>query len=241
MIEDNQVLINATNITSEQLESFYKEVQKIPSERSPIKGFAARLAFEFMEDTGLRVNELIHVRKMDINFQTMVLTVIMPKISKRCSCSRWKNKNEYSKAKILDYANPVCSDCHGSGRYKRPQKTTITPRIKDKLYLYCESFRPIDLLFPISRVSLWKWAKKAGNIAGLNVFVSKDEKEINNMFNHFFRALCTIRMKKDAKDEEYRDELIMTKRRDTFDKVMDRYTKIDINYLLQWEAKTYLI
>ena len=239
MMQDDRVPINAINISKEQLEAFYQEVANIPSYKSRISGFGAALVFQFMEDTGLRVSEAIHVRKKDIDFETRLLIVTRPKVSKRCKCATWKNKNDYSNSKTLEYADPACPDCHGKGRYKKPQKTTITPRIKDKLELYCQAFQDDDIIFPISRVSLWEWAKKAGERVGLRIFVSKDEVDITNMFNHFFRALCTIRMKRDAATEEFKEELIMAKRRDTYESHVDRYTKVDINYLLDWEKKVY--
>ena len=239
MMQDERVPINAINISKEQLESFYQEVANRPSYKSRISGYGTALAFQFMEDTGLRVSETIHVRKKDIDFDTRLLIVTRPKVSKHCKCSTWKNKNEYSSSKTLEYADPACSDCHGKGRWKKPQKTTITPRIKNKLMVYCEDFKEDDIIFPISRVSLWKWARDAGDRIGLKVFVSKDEVDIHNMFNHLFRSLCTIRMKRDAATEEFKEELIMAKRRDSYETHVDRYTKIDINYLLDWEKKTY--
>ena len=237
-VEDD-LPINAVTISPEQLESFYQEIEKIPSSRVPIDGKAARLAYEFMEDTGLRVTELIHVKVKDINLTNRILTVTMPKVSRRCKCSRWKNKNEYSQAKVLEYADPLCSVCHGRGRWKKPQRTTISPRIWNKVTDYISKLGQEDRLFPVSRNALWEWAEKAGRKAGLNISIIKKDKTITNMFNHFFRALCTIRMKRDAKNDDFKDELIMCKRRDTYDTHVDRYTEIDINYLLAWEEKTY--
>lgn len=236
---DSEVPINPVNISTEDLNSYYQQVEQLPSPKSPIDGKIARLAYEFMEDTALRVNELIHVRKRDIDRRTRILLVTMPKVSQKCKCARWKNKNDYSRVKVLASADPLCPDCHGEGRYKKPQRTTITPRIWNRVIDYISNLNDDDILFPISRKTLWKWAKTAGQNAGLNVFIVKKDKTINNMFNHFFRALCTVRMKRDATNEQFRDELIMAKRRDTYESHVERYTEIGISELLAWEDKTY--
>lgn len=236
-IEKN-IAVNPVNISPEQLEAFYQEVEKIPTARAPINGKVARLAYEFMEDTGLRVTELTYVKVQDID-STGILTVTRPKVSQRCKCSRWKNKNEYSNAKVLDYADPLCPDCHGRGRWKKPQITTITPRLWQKVMDHTKDRGQEERLFPISRKTLFEWARSAGIKAGLKVKIIKKDKTMNNMFNHFFRALCTTRMKRDAKNEEFRNELIMCKRRDTYETHVDRYTEIGISELQAWEAKVY--
>lgn len=236
---ENEPSINAVSILPGQLEIFYQEVENRPSAKAPIDGKAARLAYEFMEDTGLRVTELIHVRVKDISIKTRILTVIMPKVSTKCKCSKWKNKNEYGNAKVLAYADPLCPECHGKGRWKKPQRTTITPRIWKRVTDYISGKGQDERLFPVSRNTMYEWARDSGNKAGLNVSVVKKNKQIDNMYNHFFRALCTIRMKRDAKGNEFMNELIMCKRRDTYDTHVDRYTEIDINYLLSWEEKIY--
>lgn len=234
-----EALKEANNLTKEEYDSFLSIMEQIPSPRAPINGKIARLCYEFMEDTGLRVNETIHVKKKDVDFSTRLLTVTMPKVEKRCKCSQWKNKNEYSNVKILEYADPACKHCHGKGKWKKPQTTTITPRIMAKLYEYCTILKDEDYLFPISRQSLWVWAKEAGNRANIRIFQKKEERIIKGLFVHFFRALCSKRMKADASNDQYRDELVHCKLRWSYDNMADRYTKIDINYLLNWEERTY--
>jgi integrase len=229
----------ANTLTQKQYQDFLTEIEKIPSKRSPISGQTARLCIEFMEDTGCRVSETIHVKKKDCDFKTRILLVTYPKVEQKCKCSRWKNKNQYSNAKVLEHADPKCERCLGKGKWKKPQRTTFTPRIYVKLQEYCNTLQDNDLLFPVSRQSLYNWTVEAGERAQIHIFQQKAERKIEGMFIHFFRELCSKRIKMDSRDDPYRDELVQCKRRDSYDIMADRYTKIDINYLLQWEAKTY--
>lgn len=231
----------ANTLTPEEYQRFLTEIEKIPTRRSPISGKTTRLCIEFMEDTGLRVTETTHVKKKDCDFDTRILLVTHPKVETKCKCSRWKNKNDYSNAKVLEYADPKCTTCHGKGKWKKPQRTTFTPRIYKVLREYCNVLDDDQLLFPVSRQSLWNWTKEAGYRANIKIFQQKKDRHIKGMFVHFFRELCSKRVKTDSKDEPYRDELVQCKRRDSYDIMADRYTKIDINYLLNWEAKTYKV
>lgn len=239
MTYEEQALRQANELTKEELDSFLVEVEKIPSLRSPITGQVARLCFEFMEDTGLRVTETIHVKKKDVDFTTRILTVSYPKTEMQCKCSIWRNRDNYSRVRILESADNNCKYCHGKGKWKKPQSTTFTPRIVKKLWDYCNTLKNDDLLFEVSRQSLWIWAKEAGKRANIRIFQRKQERLIKGLFVHFFRALCSKRVKADAKDDKYRDELVQCKLRHSYDIMADRYTQIDINYLLSWEEKTY--
>lgn len=240
VLESEKIVYHEANtLTQEEYQRFLSEIEKIPTRRSRISGKTTRLCIEFMEDTGLRVSEAIHVKKKDCDFDTKILTVTNPKVKTKCKCSRWKNKNDYSISKVLEYADPKCSKCLGKGKWKKPQQTTFTIRISDRLQEYCDTLEYEQLLFPVSRQSLYTWTKEAGKRARIYIFQQKDERKIMGLFVHLFRELCSKRVKMDAKDEPYRDELVQRKRRDSFDIMADRYTKIDINYLLNWEKKTY--
>lgn len=236
---EQQALVEANNLTEQQLYDFFNEIEKVPSIRSPIEGKIARLCFQFMEDTGCRVTETIHVRKKDINFKTRILTVVFPKSESICKCSKWRYKDLYSRVRILEHANKTCKRCNGKGRWKQPQRTTITPRHIDEIKLYCDTLKDDELLFPVSRKTLWVWGKKAGTNAGINIFQQNKEKLVEGIFLHLFRALCSKRMIENAMNDPYKDQLIACKLRHTFAQVTDRYTKIDINYLWNWEEKTY--
>ncbi len=233
-------MIEANNLTALDLQKFYAELEKIPSPRAPLNGQEAILLFEFMEDTGCRITETIHIKKQDINFRTRILTVTNPKVESTCElCSKWKYRDLETRVRVLVSSDPNCKRCHGKGKWKEPQKTTITPRLIDKVRQYCEPMRDDELLFPVHRTTLWKWGKKAGLVAGLKLFQVKKQQEIEGVFLHLFRALCSKRMVRDAKDDPFRDQLVAQKLRHSFATVTDRYTKIDINYLWSWEEKTY--
>lgn len=239
MAYESKALVEANNLTNEQLDIFYNEIRKIPSLRSPLTGDEGVLAFKFMEDTGSRVNEMVHIRKKDINLKTRILTITEPKVSTLCDCASWRYKDLYSRIRIIDHADSNCNKCKGFGRWKAPQKTTITPRLIGVIRDYSENMKDEDLLFPVHRSTLWKWGKKAGEAAQINIFQVKKTREIDGIFLHLFRALCSKRMLRDAKNDDYKDQLVACKLRHSFGTVTDRYTKIDINYLWNWEEKTY--
>lgn len=234
-----QALIEANELTEAQFTAFLNEVFLQPSARAPIDGSGARLLFEFMEDTGLRVTEALHVKKQDVDLRTRILTVTHPKSEKQCPCSRWKYKDLYSRSRILDYADANCTKCHGKGKYKKPQRTTITPRIWSKMAAYIAGLKPDELLWPISRQSVWKWGKRAGKKAGINIFQQKDNIMIEGIFPHLFRALCSKRTTALAKDDKYKDALVACKMRHSYQVVTDRYTKVTINSLISWESRVY--
>ena len=239
MSEDTEALKEANNLTEEEIQRFLEEIEKIPSFKSNLKGKDVRLCFQFMEDTGCRVNETINIKKQDIDFGTRILTVMFPKSEKTCDCSTWRYNDSYSRKKTLEHADPNCKTCHGKGKWKKPQRTTITPRLIDKVKAYCDGLKDDEVLFPVSRQSLWKWSKKAGEKAKIRIFQQKDTIKIEGIFLHLFRALCSKRTLKDAQNDPFRDQLVACKLRHSFASVTDRYTKIDINYLWNWEKKTY--
>ena len=231
--------VEAVQLTEKQFQDMLIELKSIPTYRSPIPGEIAVLCFRFMEDTGCRVTETIHVKKRDINFKTKILVVTHPKSEKKCKCSVWRYKDVYTRTMILISSDRDCSKCHGKGKWKKPQRTTFTSRIINDLSAYCDTLDDEDYLFPISRQSLWVWGKKAGVNAKIDIFQQKEERFIEGVFLHLFRSMCALRMLKDAKLDNYKHELVSCKLRHSERIVTDRYTKIDINYLLGWESKIY--
>lgn len=244
MIEDDNglekmAMIEANQIPLERYNLFLDKIELIPSYQSPISGKVARLAFEFMEDTGLRITESLHVEKKDIDFDTRILTVTYPKSERQCKCSTWKYKDLITRQRVLDKVDKNCPICDGKGRWKKPQRTTITPRIVSKLEKYCDELKSNELLFTASRVSFWKWSKKAGIKAGIHIFQQKEERLIKGMYLHLFRAFCSKRTLKDSKQDDFREQLTALKLRHSFRTVTDRYTQVDINYLINWENQVY--
>ena len=236
---EQQAMVEANELTDEQYAEFLKIIVRLPALRSPINGDAVRLLFEFMEDTGARVTEALNTRKRDIDFRTRIYTVMHPKSEKQCPCSKWRYKDVYSRSRILEYADPQCQRCRGKGKWKKPQRTTITPRIWANLKAYTDTLKDEELLWPVSRMSVWRWGKKAGKLAGINIFQQKDNIMIEGIFPHLFRALCSKRMTAIAKDDKYKDALVACKMRHSYEVVTDRYTKVTINYLISFENKVY--
>lgn len=237
---EQQTIYEANQLTDEQLERFFDEVRKQPAKRAPVSGQVVELAFRFMEDTGLRITEMLHVKKKDIDFESRILTVTHPKSEQKCKCSTWEYANQIDvRKKKLKYADPNCPKCKGKGKWKKPQRTTITPRLVPDLQLYCEQLLDDDLLFPGSRQSYWNWGKAAGKLAGLNIFQQKDERVFKGVFNHLFRQLCSKRTTRDAKDDPFQEQLVDTKMRHHMD-LRSIYNRPDINYLLAWEQRKYV-
>lgn len=235
-----QKLLESNNLTATQFQSFLEEIEKIPSSKSMIDGKGVRLCFEVMEDTGARTNETIHIRKKDVDFRTNIITIVQPKSSKLCKCATWSYHDGHTRSKVIEKTDPLCKICHGLGRFKKPQRATFTKRIYDKLRDYCNSLHnDDDLLFPVSRQSIWKWAKRAGVNAKINIFQQKDEKLIEGVFPHLFRAMCALRVIRDSQGNPYKDQLVIIKLRHHIPIVTMKYTRIDINYLLAWEKETY--
>lgn len=233
--------VESTILSPKQFQRFLEEVEETPSITAPISGPAARLLFEFMEDTGCRINETLHIKKQDIDFDTGILTVTNPKTETRCKCSRWEYADLRSRKMKLVEVKKNCKICQGRGKWKKPQRTTITPRIKPKLKEYVKNLKQDDLLWPVSRVSVWKWGKIAGFNAGIDIFQQKKEKLIKGIFLHLFRSQCSLRMTRDLANNPYKDDLITCKLRHSLNNFImkDRYTKVDINLLISWERKFY--
>ena len=232
-------LIEANELTEDQYNSFLYNMENMPSTRSPISGNVARLCFEFMEDTGCRATETIHVRKKDIDYRTNILTVIHPKTHARCKCSKWKYADMFSRRQVLASVDHDCKTCHGVGTWKKPQHTTFTPRIIHTLKAYTDTLDDDDILFDVDRTTLWRWAKKAGIKAKINIFQQKRERKIEGIFLHLFRALCSKRTTMIAKDDKYKDAIVMRKMRHSYKVVTDRYTEITIGYLVSFERRVY--
>ncbi len=238
---EDAAMVEANQLTDKQYNDFLEELAKVPTSRAPIDGKTAVLLFEFMEDTGLRITETLHVRKKDLNFRIRILTVVYPKTGTRCKCSKWRYKDQYTRQMVLESSDSKCPICYGKGKWKKPQRTTFTPRLRQKLIDYCENLKDDDVLFPVTRKTVWVWGKKAGIKADLNIFQQKKERLIEGIFLHLFRALCSKRIIKDAKYDDFKDQMVSLKLRHAFKAMMDRYTVIDINYLISWETKQYTI
>lgn len=114
---------------------------------------------------------------------------------------------------------------------RKKQFTSIPPDFPSWL------IRDIELcdnvpLFPFNRQLIWSYTKKAAAVAGLQLGEQQDERYIEGAWTHLLR-------KSRAKfmiDLGASEVLVKVKLRHTFT-VTERYTKPDINGLIQWEEK----
>jgi len=115
------------------------------------------------------------------------------------------------------------------------QKTSIPSPLVPTLKTAFEVC-PDEKLFDITRQTVWDYGKKAGNLAGLNIFEDQDQREINGVWTHLFRksyakmmynagasvVLIDVKLRHSHKSPSMADS--------TF-----TYIKPDINALVQWE------
>ncbi len=93
-------------------------------------------------------------------------------------------------------------------------------------------------LFDITRQTVWTYGKKAGKLAGLNIFEDQEKREIEGVWTHLFRksyakmmyeagasvVLIDVKLRHSHKSPSMADS--------TF-----TYIKPDINALIEWENK----
>jgi len=117
------------------------------------------------------------------------------------------------------------------------QKTSIPIPLREAL-LKAFEVCPTDKLFDITRQTVWTYGKKAGKMAGLDIFEDQDKREIEGVWTHLFRksyakmmynaganvVLIDVKLRHSHKSPSMADS--------TF-----TYIKPDINALIQWETE----
>lgn len=111
------------------------------------------------------------------------------------------------------------------------QKTTILPYDVKAIEKFLNGFSESDQLFPITRSTAWRYYKNASILGNLNIFESKDEIEIHDAWTHLLRSSCS----KMYEDLGAKHSIIQKKMRHGGRDVTDRYTKVDLQTLLDWE------
>lgn len=111
------------------------------------------------------------------------------------------------------------------------QKTTILPYDVKAIEKFLNGFSDSDQLFPITRSTAWRYYKNASILGGMNIFEVKDEIEIENAWTHLLRSSCS----KMYEDLGAKHSIVQKKMRHGGRDVTDRYTKVDLNTLLDWE------
>ena len=115
----------------------------------------------------------------------------------------------------------------------RNQKTTILPYDISVLEKFTENMKSDQKLFSIDRSTMWKYAKNAGKLAGLNIFESQTYRDITGLWTHLLRKSCSKRMQKLGASRELR----MLKLRHSNKDAHDTYDRPDLTALLIWEAQ----
>ena len=120
------------------------------------------------------------------------------------------------------------------------QKTSIPMPLLQELHAQFAMLP--DKIFDTSRQSAWEYGKKAGHLAGLNIFEDQDKREIEGVWTHLFRksyakmmylaganiALIDVKLRHTHKNPNMADS--------TF-----TYIKPDINALIQWETEHFKV
>lgn len=117
------------------------------------------------------------------------------------------------------------------------QKTTILPYDIDMLERHFANYSKDEPVFPTSRMTLWRYAKDAGLMAGLNIMEIQKGRNIEGVWTHLLRKSCSKRMREYGADRELR----MLKLRHVFKDAHDAYDNYDFNALLEFEDKNFNI
>jgi len=229
--------IQETNfLTTEDFEKFIQTVPDIIPfkqiyQKPPMGSEQFQILYRLMYGEGLRVTEALQLQVKDLDLDNLILTIKSAKTGfKKCKCSKWEKRKLVS-------SDETCDKCHGLGKKRVPQYTTILPNDAVMLRKYIKKYhlKEDDHLFHCTRQTSRKYGKMAAELAGLNIFEQQDEKSIDGFWNHLLRKCRAKQMRRDGAEEE----LVMLKLRHSFSNVTFRYTKPDINYLKAWESKKY--
>lgn len=113
------------------------------------------------------------------------------------------------------------------------QKTTILPYDVKPYERFTNKFSENERLFPITRSTAWRYIKNASILGGMNIFEAKDQIEINGAWTHLLRSSCA----KMYQELGASYGMIQRKLRHRPSSVTDRYTKVDLQSLLDWEEE----
>lgn len=113
------------------------------------------------------------------------------------------------------------------------QKTTILPYDVKPFERFCNKFSENELLFPITRSTAWRYYKNASILGGMNIFEAKDEISINGAWTHLLRSSCA----KMFQELGASYGIIQKKLRHRPSSVTDRYIKVDLNAVLEFEEE----
>lgn len=154
----------------------------------------------------------------------------------------WQNRLQFSEAgRITETLNHTKLDFdfdHRIVTIKDPktnkggvQKTTILPYDVKPFERFTNKFSENERLFPITRSTAWRYGKNASILGGLNIYEAKDQISINGVWTHLLRSSCA----KMYQELGAPYGMIQRKLRHRPSSVTDRYIKVDLQSLLDWE------
>lgn len=111
------------------------------------------------------------------------------------------------------------------------QKTTILPYDVKPFERFTNKFSDNEKLFPITRSTAWRYMKNASILGGLNIYEAKDQISIEGAWTHLLRSSCA----KMYQELGASYGMIQRKLRHKSSSVTDRYIKVDLNTLRDWE------
>lgn len=177
--------------------------------RPPMDAKSFVTAFKVQYGCGLRVSELLGLKKKDIDLNHRLLTIAKPKTGHRVTFK--------SNGSFVDNITP--------------QRTTILPYDIAMLETHMNNLSKDDNLFTMNRHIMWQYAKDAGRLAGLPISEIQNIKTIDGVWTHLMRKSCSKRMR----DLGATRELAMVKLRHVNHDAHDTYDRPDLNMLLDWE------
>ncbi len=115
---------------------------------------------------------------------------------------------------------------------RKKQFTSIPPDFPLDAVSYIFKHDDHVKIFPFTRQLIWSYVKKASKMAGLELGEQQDERDIEGAWTHLIRKSRAKYMIEKGAPEV----MVKVKLRHTFS-VTERYTKPDINALIEWERE----
>ena len=186
----------------------------------------------------LRITEALDLQVEYFDLEHRILK--LPKTKTGFEPCKVCSENEYliykqvnRQRRIVGSKNKECEKCFGKGKARITQKTSINPVIIEELKDYLKD--KTGPLFKCSRVTAWKYAKLAGELAGLKVFEEQKKRSIEGVWTHLFRKSYAKLMELKGATPS----LIMLKGRWSPREMYQTYTKPSLNALIEWEARNF--
>ena len=117
-------------------------------------------------------------------------------------------------------------------KIRKKQFTSIPPDLPQEVRVQIFIENESNILFPFTRQLIWSYVKKACKFANLELGEQQDERYIDGGWTHLIRKSRAKWMIEKGAPEV----MVKVKLRHTFS-VTERYTKPDINALIEWERE----